>query len=291
MTFGVYLRLGRISNLPTVWTNVLAGMLLAGGPLTPATLGVLIVALSMFYVGGMYLNDAFDREFDARMRPERPIPSGQITATAVFTIGFALLGGGVALLVVPALGSAHAVLNWTPVASGVALGGVITYYDVTHKRDPLSPLIMGLCRVLVYLTAALAVAGTLPWPVIAGALVLLCYLIGLTYVAKQETLAEYKNLWPLAFLAAPFVYTLPVLVRGPVGAGLWIGFLGWVLYAISFLVRRGRVNIPRAVISFIAGVSLLDGLLIAYAGYPDVALLGVVGFALTLAFQRWIAGT
>ena len=289
MTVGVYLRLGRISNLPTVWTNVLAGMLLAGGPLVPGTLGVLIVALSMFYVGGMYLNDAFDREFDARTRPGRPIPSGQISATAVFTIGFALLGGGVALLLVPALGSP--VLNWTPVASGVALGGVITYYDVTHKRDPLSPLVMGFCRVLTYLTAALAVAGALPLPVLLGALVLLCYLIGLTYVAKQETLAEYRNAWPLAFLAAPFVYTLPALARGPVGAALWIGFLAWVLYAISFLVRRGRVNIPRAVISFIAGISLLDGLLIAHAGYPDVALLGVVGFALTLAFQRWIPGT
>jgi 4-hydroxybenzoate polyprenyltransferase len=290
VTLGVYLRLGRISNLPTVWTNVLAGMLLAGGPLVPATLGVLIVALSMFYVGGMYLNDAFDREFDARMRPERPIPSGRISATAVFTIGFALLGGGVALLLVPALGRA-AGADWTPVASGVALGGVITYYDATHKRDPLSPLVMGLCRVLTYLTAALAVAGALPWPVIAGALVLLCYLIGLTYVAKQETLAEYRNVWPLAFLAAPFLYTIPALWQSPVGAVLWVAFLAWVLYAISFLVRRGRVNIPRAVISFIAGISLLDGLLIAHAGYPDVALLGVAGFALTLAFQRWIAGT
>src|SRR5262249_41358722 len=29
----VYLRLGRISNLPTVWTNVLAGALLTGQPL------------------------------------------------------------------------------------------------------------------------------------------------------------------------------------------------------------------------------------------------------------------
>jgi 4-hydroxybenzoate polyprenyltransferase len=290
VTLGVYLRLGRISNLPTVWTNVLAGMLLAGGPLVPATLGVLIVALSMFYVGGMYLNDAFDREFDARMRPERPIPSGRISASAVFTIGFALLGGGVALLLVPALGRA-AGADWTPVASGVALGVVITYYDATHKRDPLSPLVMGLCRVLTYVTAALVVAGALPWPVIAGALVLLCYLIGLTYVAKQETLAEYRNVWPLAFLAAPFLYTIPALWQSPVGAVLWAAFLAWVLYAISFLVRRGRVNIPRAVISFIAGISLLDGLLIAHAGYPDVALLGVAGFALTLAFQRWVPGT
>ena len=34
----------------------------------------------MFYIGGMYLNDAFDRDIDARERPERPIPSGHVGA-------------------------------------------------------------------------------------------------------------------------------------------------------------------------------------------------------------------
>ena len=43
----------------------------------------------------MYLNDAFDREIDARERPERPIPSGRIGAGPVFAIGFGLLAAGV----------------------------------------------------------------------------------------------------------------------------------------------------------------------------------------------------
>ena len=51
-----------------------------------------MVALSLFYVGGMFLNDAFDREFDARSRPDRPIPSGQISGTSVF--GFGLSDAG-----------------------------------------------------------------------------------------------------------------------------------------------------------------------------------------------------
>ncbi len=76
VTLRIALRLGRVSNLPTVWTNVAAAAVLAGVPL--ASLGVLALALacSLFYVGGMFLNDAFDREFDRRVRPERPIPSG-----------------------------------------------------------------------------------------------------------------------------------------------------------------------------------------------------------------------
>jgi 4-hydroxybenzoate polyprenyltransferase len=181
--------------------------------------------------------------------------------------------------------------EWASVLSGFVLAGTITYYDARHKGNPLSPLVMGLCRVLVYVTAALAVAGRLTAPVIGGALALLSYLIGLTYVAKQETLAEYRNLWPLAFLGAPFLYGLPALAGSPVEVLMYLGFLGWVGYAISWLVRRGRVNIPRAVISFIAGISLLDALLIARAGQSAAAAWGLAGFGLTLALQRYVRGT
>ena len=45
-----YLRLGRVSNLPTVWTNVLAGVFLSGAPVSPATMTLLALALSLFYV-------------------------------------------------------------------------------------------------------------------------------------------------------------------------------------------------------------------------------------------------
>jgi hypothetical protein len=53
------LRLGRVSNLPTVWTNVLAGAVLSGGDWRNWRLGLMLVAMSSFYVGGMYLNDYF----------------------------------------------------------------------------------------------------------------------------------------------------------------------------------------------------------------------------------------
>ena len=65
----IYLQLGRVSNLPTVWTNVLAGVLLAGGALEPGSFIPLLLAFSLFYEGGMFLNDAFDRKIDARERP------------------------------------------------------------------------------------------------------------------------------------------------------------------------------------------------------------------------------
>jgi 4-hydroxybenzoate polyprenyltransferase len=280
---GLYLRLGRVSNLPTVWTNVLAGTALAGVPVGTGRLAALMLAFSLLYVGGMYLNDAFDRDIDARERPERPIPSGRIGAGRVFAIGFGMLGLGV-LLLLP-IGA------WPAWASGFALAGVITYYDAHHKANPLSPLVMGLCRVLVYVTAALAVAGRVAGAVAGGAAVLLCYLIGLTYVAKQENLSEVRNLWPLLFLAAPFAYAAPALGRGALAAVLYVAFLAWVAYAVSLLVRRGRRDIRGAVVGLIAGISLLDALLVAGTGDASRASVAVLGFVLTLGFQRWVPGT
>ena len=93
MTPSIALRLGRVSNLPTVWTNVLAGVALAGASpwqwaVLPAALG-----LSLAYLGGMYLNDAFDSAIDARERPSRPIPSGAIDANTVFALGLRTAAG------------------------------------------------------------------------------------------------------------------------------------------------------------------------------------------------------
>ena len=46
-------------------------------------------------------------------------------------------------------------------------------------------------------------------------LVLLCYLVGLTYVAKQENLGHIRNVWPLAFLSAPVVYAVALALEEP----------------------------------------------------------------------------
>ncbi len=75
--------LGRVSNLPTVWSNCLAGWLLGGGGHGLDFL-ILLLGASLLYVGGMFLNDAFDQEFDRVSRRERPIPSGQIDAAEVW---------------------------------------------------------------------------------------------------------------------------------------------------------------------------------------------------------------
>jgi 4-hydroxybenzoate polyprenyltransferase len=290
MNLAVALRLGRVSNLPTVWTNTLAGIVLAGGQAGDPRTGPLMLALSLFYVAGMYLNDAYDAEFDARERPERPIPSGRVSADTVFTAGFAMMALGLALLAWAGYGVAGGT-ELAPVMGGLGLGAAIVLYNRRHKDNPLSPVLMGLCRVLVYVTAGLAVVPDLPTSLWLGASLLLCYLIGLTYVAKQETLGEVRNLWPLLFLAAPAVYAIAGALESPTVAVLAAGFVLWVGVALWFLRRRRPGDVPRAVVSLIAGIALLDAVLIAEAGDEGIAWLAVLGFLLTLALQRTVRGT
>jgi hypothetical protein len=289
MNLATALKLGRVSNLPTVWTNVLAGTVLAGGA-SVLVVVLVTIAMSLAYVGGMFLNDAFDRRIDAKERPERPIPSGQATAATVFAAGFAMLGASVLLLVLlPFFGDVGS--PFASVASGVVLGGLVVLYDVWHKKNPLSPLLMGLCRVAVYVTAAYAARPDLCGDVIGGALVLLSYLIGLTYTAKQENLGRVKNMWPLAFLFAPSLYAAGALFSFDLSFVIYVAFNAWVVTTIAPLFRGERSNVPRAVVRLIAGIALLDALLIARAGEPLVSSIALAGFGAALFLQRWVRGT
>ena len=290
MTFDVALRLGRVSNLPTVWSNVLAGIVLAGGAATAANVVPLVMALSLFYIAGMFLNDAFDRRYDARDRPTKPIPSGEVSAQAVFTFGFAMMALGFAVLVATGAAAAEGGA-WRAAAAGVALGGLIVYYDWDHKENTWGPLVMGLCRVMVYVAAGAAVALALPPRLWIGALAMLCFLIGLTYASKQEGFGRVGNLWPLALLAVPFAVAAPAALTDAHTAALFVLFLIATLWAVSLLVRRTGRQIGRAIAILIAGISLLDAMLIAGAGAPAVAWIAALGFPLTLAGQRWVSGT
>ena len=137
-----WLELLRISNLPTVWTNIIVGAVLSiavARPSNPGLVAVLIaiIAGSCLYLAGMVFNDVFDLEIDRRERPGRPIPSGRISRGAAIAFGVALLALGVGL----------------PWFHGVIAGGVATgiglmllAYDALHARTAWSVLLMGGCR-------------------------------------------------------------------------------------------------------------------------------------------------
>lgn len=288
MNWADAIRLGRVSNLPTVWTNALAGVVLAGGSLAAAHLLLLFFAVSLAYVGGMFLNDAFDAEIDRRERPERPIPAGRVTREAVIAAGSAMLAASV--LGLGMIGFSRGTGLW-PGLAGIALAGLIVLYDWHHKGNPLSPVVMGLCRVLVYVAAGVCVTHPLPAALWIGAALLLCHLIGLTYAAKQENLSEPGHLWPLFFLAAPLAYGLVLAVAQPPAAIFLAALAAAVVVSLAFLRRRRPGDVPRAVMTLIAAISLLDAMLIAGQGRAGLAVVAAFGFVLTLVLQRYVRGT
>jgi hypothetical protein len=278
------LRLGRVSNLPTVWTNVIAGATIANAAATIADVAVVGVVMTAFYVGGMYLNDFFDREIDARERPGRPIHAGDIGAGTVSAIGFALLAIGVALLAPFGLFTAI----W-----GLASAAAIVLYDAWHKGNIFAPVIMGLCRALVYLATGAAVSGEIRSTLIIGATALAAHVIGLTYAAKQENLNQVGKLWPLSILAGPLLFALSGISGGwPVVIGAFV-LCAVDIAAVRLLARRVTPDaVPRAVSMLIAAICLVDALAVAlYGGGMLLACLCASGYVLTRLFQAAIPGT
>ena len=103
-TLRAWLELMRLSNAPTVVSNVLvgaaAGALVHAGPapLPVTALVQVLVGALLAYWAGMILNDAFDARVDATERPFRPIPSGRVPVARARAVGLAMLAVGTALL-------------------------------------------------------------------------------------------------------------------------------------------------------------------------------------------------
>ena len=287
--FATLLKLGRVSNLPTIWSNTLAGAVLAGVYVFNESIPLLVVAMSLAYIGGMFLNDAYDSEIDALERPERPIPSGKISETAVFFLGYAMLALSIWLVMVSA-GRALGIVQYAT-ASALALCTCIMLYNIWHKQNPISPLIMGLCRMFVYITAGYTLLREPSSLIFVAAIVTLCYLIGLTYIAKNENNNSFAAMWPIAFLAVPLGFGLMRSTDSIPTLLFTVLFGGWLVYALQFVRDPVKRNVPKAVVSMIAGISLLDAIYISSAGFTNLAFVAVGAFALTLFLQRFIAGT
>jgi len=274
--------LGRVSNLPTVWSNCLAAWLLSGGG-PWGRFVQLCAGATLLYVAGMYLNDAFDANFDRQHRPERPIPSGAIRERLVWQIGLGLLVAG--FLCLELLG------RWTPLWA-LFLCGCIVLYDAVHKLLAVSPLLMALCRFLLILTAASAGVEGITGLAVWTGLVLGSYIVGLSYVARRESTAGPLRYWPLLLLAAPLLlaaivndgrHRQPALLLCVV-SGLW------VVRCLRNLWGVQPPNLGRAVSGLLAGIVWVDWL--SVANQPRVfGTVFIALFLLALGLQRQVPAT
>lgn len=247
-----WLELARVSNLPTVWSNVVMGLAWATSRHIPE-LGIdpaavvmpplgsllnqgfmLLVAGTLIYTAGMLLNGVVDRRVDAQERPTRPIPRGAVCPHRATAVAVVLLVAGLA---------ATAVFTspWVMPLTGGLITSVVLY-NLLHTRWPGAVLLMAACRGLLIFAVVMAVWSP-----------------GVAQLGPR--------LVPAAVL---FAYTL----------------------LIAALARRevalGRVPL---VIALIVAMPLIDAGLCLWAGHPGAAVFCAGCAVLTLLGQRFVKGS
>jgi len=142
-------------------------------------------------------------------------------------------------------------------------------------------------RILVYSTAYLAfqtqISTTLLWILI----LILLYLIGLTFIAKKEVQLSFTGRWPTFCVLAPGLYFAWHLPRD----WSWIFLLLFVLWIIWSLQHVRRNRIGQGIQQLIAGISLFDALVLVLMGATVSVWIAIVAFGLTLFLQRYVKGT
>lgn len=277
-----WLALARLPNLPTVWSNCLAAWLLSGDGELDRFIWVCVGA-SFLYLGGTYLNDYFDLDFDRQHRRDRPIPAGRVPAPTVLRFGLVWLALGFLGCVWGARAD-----PWVTILLVLA----IVFYDAVHKITKLSPLLIGLCRLLLYLLAASAATGGVAGIAIWSGIAMGCYVVGLSYLARKEALRSPIRRWPLLLLAAPI--GLAMLSNAPEyrHIALWLSlvFALWILPSLRHALRDKEPNVGLTVSGLLAGIVLVD--LLAVAGHSaGVALVFVLFFVLAVLAQRFVPAT
>ena len=149
-----YLALTRPENMILTAIAVIAGSFIAAGPEImdfQIEIAICCVCSMMLVGGGNALNDYNDRENDKVNHPERPIPSGSISADTASVCAQALLGSGLLILL-------FALENKMPFV--IALIGIILLiaYENGLKAAGISGNItVGLMSGAIFLFAGMAV--------------------------------------------------------------------------------------------------------------------------------------
>jgi hypothetical protein len=261
----------RISDWPTVASNVLAGATLAGVLEPSREVGLLVAAMVAFYLAAMLLNDMSGHRLD------RPLVVGAVSQSAMLTATIVLFSvAGVLLLLV----------DRRAFVSGVVLCGLMVAYHVWRKNSSPSPLVTAACHLMVYVTAFVGLAGPLTATVALAAGAIAAYLVGLTVIARtDEDGLQGPRVWPAVLCFVPAVYwlTAPDTLAPLVGLAL----VTWVASCMRLIYRPEHRHIRAAVGRLSAGISLVDAILIAAQGAAPLFVgAAVAAFLLSLLLWR-----
>ncbi len=286
LTLSTFARLVRLPAALTAPGDSIAGAAAAGWPMGKRSVALPLSSVFTYWAG-MALNDFADRKLDAVERPERPIPSGDVTAREAFVVAVVLsaLGLGAA-----AFGGGRRAL-----AVALPLAASAWSYDLYFKSTRWGPVSMALTRSLDVMLGACygRVRSALPSAVIVGV-----HIFGTTILSRHEVHGSVDKTAgdiavgatagaALAALALPSGPPGSIGRRGhgaAIGTLLAAGFAA-VVGGPQWAARRtgAAPDVRTAVGASVIGTIPLQGSLIARRGHP---LLGAaVAFLWPVA--RW----
>jgi geranylgeranylglycerol-phosphate geranylgeranyltransferase len=113
--------------LMTGGLSLLTAFAIAKNPLSLSLQTVLLIFFSMAFItsAGFAINDYFDRESDAVIKPKRPIPSGALSLKQVVAISAVLFAAGLAMA---------SFINWLSFAIIAADSALLLVYSMIVKR-------------------------------------------------------------------------------------------------------------------------------------------------------------
>jgi len=279
-----WLGMMRISNAPTIVSNILVGTAIAiqmqGKHFTwnPSYDIFIAICILNVYYAGMILNDAFDAKYDQKHRPDRPIPSGVIPRSAAWIVGLVLLGA------VSVFGIGHGAAN-----DLVILVVAVLLYTFFHRWLIPAVLLMALCRGLVYVIVANPVQGDDLTLLVTFCMALALYTAVLTFIGRFENKKGTQYNWITWLLLLPPAYIVFIHLSTS-----WIaliplaGMTYWIWLAWNNFKANNKIAGMHRILS---GFCLLDCVLATTLEQYAIAGLCVICFFITVGFHRKILGT
>jgi hypothetical protein len=259
--------------------DTVAGAAAAGG-LTRSTPGLMAASVCLYW-GGMAANDWADRDLDAHERPERPIPSGRISARHALLTAAGLTAAGVVLAGLAGGRRAAAV--------AVPLAGAVWAYDLWAKNTPAGPAMMATCRGLDVLLGASGgdVRRALP-----AALTVAAHTYTVTALSRFEVHGA-KPALPAATLAGTLALAATAAGRRPGASGLLAA-----RYAAGYGAAQARATadpspgkVRAAVGAGITELPSLQGALAVKAGSPAYGMAVALAAPLARRLTRKVSAT
>lgn len=301
-----WLALLRVPNLLTVPGDPVAGAFLAAAAVgsVPGKNPLLLcpAASLCLYAAGLLANDYFDRQEDARERPDRPLPSGRVPAPAALGVAVLLTAAGLLLA---------AMAGRSTAATAMVLALAAWGYNAGLKRMRwIGPLTMGLCRAASFLlgAATLGLSALATPTVLLSAIALALFIAFVTNIARNETRAvaiPFRSLavlplllllWFGAILFAPALNAGTAFRSPPGGFALLLAAMPVVWVTLLLAPLAGQPSpalVQRTIGGLIRGLVLVQAALCAASGRTGEApaLLLLAAFPVSGWLGRWSKGS